>query len=70
MRQECNTEFFKQKVVNRGTFSLAIHNALAKAQRECGPREHLFDFLDDVYATSNVQDGTRTLYDSSSVFVS
>ena len=45
-------------------FSLAIHDPLAEAQRECGPQEHLFAFLDDVYATSDVPDRTRTLYDS------
>ena len=36
-------------------FSLAIHDPLAEAQRECGPQEHLFAFLDDVYATSVCQ---------------
>ena len=35
-----------------------------EAQRECGPQEHLFAFLDDVYATSDVPDRTRTLYDA------
>ena len=45
-------------------FSLAIHETLAEAQRDCGPQEHLFAFLDDVYATSDVPNRTRTLYDS------
>ena len=45
-------------------FSLAIHDPLAEAQRGCGPQEHLFAFLDDVHATSDVPDRTRTLYDS------
>ena len=45
-------------------FSLAIHDLLAEAQRECGPQEHLFAFLDDVYATSDVPERTRTLYES------
>ena len=37
---------------------------LAEAQRDCGPQEHLFAFLDDVYATIDVPDRTRTVYDS------
>ena len=66
MRQECSTESFKQQgdPLMPLLFSLAFPDPLAEAQRECGPQEHLFAFLDDVYATSDVPDRTRTLYDS------
>ena len=43
-------------------FCLAIHNALEEVQAQLLPGEHLFAFLDDVYAVS-APERTRDIYD-------
>ena len=43
-------------------FSLGIHDALAAVSEKLLPGEHLFAFLDDVYAVSSPE-RTRAIYD-------